>query len=198
MSSKPNKRKCSFKIPTEAKYSKFSPGRNESEAKCNVCDCYITVASRGNGSLDRHLETEKHKNSVRSSAGCSKVDNFFSPKFTKLDDQVSAAEGTVAFHTIKHHFSYRSNDCTSPLFKIIFSDSVITKNYTCARTKTEAIVNNVLGPHSVEIVIEELKNISHCGISVDGSNHKYIKLFPILIQYFDWKGGMKIKIIELK
>ena len=35
-----------------------------------------------------------------------------------------------------------------------------------------------------------------CG-STDGSNHNELKIFPIIIQYFDWrKGGLQSKLIE--
>lgn len=192
------KRKCKFSDMLKAKYPNFSVGRNEHEAKCQVCDNYISVSNKGSGDLDRHINSDKHKKNIQNSAGCSKVSSFFLPKFSKLDDQVSAAEGTVAFHTVNHHLSYRSNDCTSVLFKTLFTDSETAKKYACARTKTEAIINNILSPHAVEVVIEVMHRISCFGVSVDGSNHGNQKLFPILVQYFDWKTGIKTKVLELK
>ena len=39
----------------------------------------------------------------------------------------------------------------------------------------------------------------YLGVSTDGSNHKSTKLFPIVIQYFDWKnGGMQYKLLDVK
>ena len=36
-------------------------------------------------------------------------------------------------------------------------------------------------------------------MATDSSNHKAIKLFPIVIQYFDWKkGGLQSKLVEVK
>lgn len=46
---------------------------------------------------------------------------------------------------------------------------------------------------------EALIHIPFCGVSTDGSNHGAVKLFPIIIQYFDWKqGGVQTKLIEVK
>ena len=64
----------------------------------------------------------------------------------KSEDEVAAAKTTMAFHTVKHHYSYKSNDCTSTLIAKIFSDSSTAKKFSSARTKIEAIVNNILAP----------------------------------------------------
>ena len=38
-----------------------------------------------------------------------------------------------------------------------------------------------------------------CGVATDGSNHGSVKLFPVVIQYFDWKsGGLTSKLIEVQ
>jgi hypothetical protein len=57
------------------------------------------------------------------------------------------------------------------LDQIIYSDSEVSKKVTCARTKTEGIVNNVLAPHSVAVAIQDLNEISCLGVSMDGSNY---------------------------
>ncbi len=60
-------------------------------------------------------------------------------------------------------------------------------------------MNGVLAPHSVEVTREALKEIQYCGICTDGSNHGEVKIFQIIIQYFDWKnGGEQTKLIEVK
>ncbi|KAJ8019187.1 hypothetical protein HOLleu_42396 [Holothuria leucospilota] len=70
-------------------------------------------------------------------------------------------------------------DCTPGLTRQICSDSEIARKMSCARTKTEAIVNNVIAPHGVEIVKEAMKNISHCFVSTDASNHGSVKMFLV-------------------
>ena len=188
-----SKRKTSFNNDLQEKYPAFRKGSDEYEAECMVCGygTYVSVKNKGVGDLEAHITTNNHKNALRGGEISSKISNIFIQDGSKIGDQVAAAECTIAYHTLKHHFSYRSNDCTSTLFSKIFPDSNIVKKYSCARTKTEAIINNVLAPYCVENVLSELKehNIEYVGVATGGSNHKAIKLFPVLIQYFDWKEG---------
>lgn len=67
----------------------------------------------------------------------------------------------------------------------------------CGKTKTQAIVDNVLAPYSLEIVHDTLNTVNFVGVSTDGSNFGNIKVFPILIQHFDKEKGIQHKLIEL-
>lgn len=90
-------------------------------------------------------------------------------------------------------------DCTPKLNSVIYSDSEIARKVTCARTKTESIINKVLAPHSVDVTIECLSGISCFGVCTDGSNHGNYKVFPIILQYFDYRaGGIQTKVVEVK
>ena len=107
----------------------------------------------------------------------------------------------MAFHTVKHHQTYGSNDCTSTLMGKLFADSSITKKYSCARTKVEAIVNGVLAPMTVQRVLNNIQEhgIMYIAVATDSSSHKSTKLFPIVKQYFNCKnGGLQSKLIEVK
>ncbi|KAK1901966.1 putative protein kinase UbiB [Dissostichus eleginoides] len=178
----------------------YRPGRNKWEAECTVCKActYVCVSNKGAGDLKAHMDTDKHRKAVQGESLSAKLTDFF-VRPGKTEDAVNAAEGAFAFHTVKHHNSYRSMDCTSALLKKAFPDSDTAKKFSSARTKTEAIVNGVIAPHSIDVAHEALKEIQYCGVSTDGSNHGAVKIFPIIIQYFDWKrGGMQTKLIEVK
>ena len=81
--------------------------------------------------------------------------DYFCKPGTKSEDEVAAAEATMAFHMVKHDYSYNSNDCTSTLMAKIFHDSSTAKKLYCARTKIEAIVNDILAPASVQCVLND-------------------------------------------
>jgi len=55
----------------------------------------------------------------------------------------------------------------------MFCDSEIASKISSARTKSEAIVNNALAPHSLKEVLKIINdnNISFIGVCTDGSNH---------------------------
>lgn len=195
------KRKCLFTSELQKKYPAFRKGREEWEASCRICSfgTFVSVANKGAIDLEAHLKTSKHQKSVRSGHYSTTLSNCFAQPGSRIQNEISAGEGALAFHTVKHHFSYLSMDCTPGLTRQICNDSEIAKKMTCARTKTEAIVNSIIAPYGVEIVIEAMKNISHFGVSTDASNHGAVKMFPLLIQYFDWKnGGLQTKVIDLQ
>ncbi|KAL4082856.1 hypothetical protein QTP88_029512 [Uroleucon formosanum] len=183
------KRKCVFNDRLKESFKSFIDGRDVSEAKCIVCDCYVSVANKGSYDLKAHLDTTKHKSRIASSAVSSSnnLSNFVINKNTPEILKVSAVEGTLTFHTVVHHHSFRLMDCTPAILRCMFDDSNTAKKISCAQTKTEAIVNNVLTPHSLKVMIEY------------ASNHGNTKMFPVLIQYYDYlNGGINIKLIDLK
>lgn len=83
------------------------------------------------------------------------MDNFVTG-IPKPKTEVQAAEATLVFHTVKHNQSFNSLDCTVPLQKCLYADSNITKEVTCARTKAEAILKNVLAPYVLKKILEDL------------------------------------------
>jgi hypothetical protein len=76
---------------------------------------------------------------------------------SKSNDAVLAAEGASAPHTVKHHSSYKTLDCTSLLFKRIFPDSEMARKFSSAWTKTEAIITSVLAPSAMENIMQLLR-----------------------------------------
>ncbi|GFQ81854.1 uncharacterized protein TNCT_252761 [Trichonephila clavata] len=77
--------------------------------------------------------------------------NFFkkSDAPTSKDLDIAADEGVWAYHTIQENHSFRSNDCAPKLIQSCFEPK-----FTCAYTKSVAIVVNVLMP----LVMKELKD----------------------------------------
>ena len=132
------KRKTSFSSELKEKFPCFKLGRNEFEAECMTCGygTFVSVANKGSADLESHISTTKHKKAIRAGSGgsSSKMADFFVKPGSQCQDQVAAAEATMAFHSVKHHHSYNSNDCTSKLVSKIFPDSEVSKKYACART----------------------------------------------------------------
>lgn len=197
------KRKCKFSVELQKKYTCFRKGRDDFEGECIICKpgTFVSVANKGGLDLQSHVDSEKHKKAIRGEASSAKLTDFFVKPCSKLEDEVTAAEGTFAFHTVKHHNSYNVTACTSGLFKTTFPDSNIAMKFSSAKTKTEAIVNSVLAPDSLDSILKNIErnDIRYCGVSVDASNHGALKVFPVVIQYFDWKnGGLQSKLIEME
>ena len=44
-----------------------------------------------------------------------------------------------------------------------------------------------------------MADIPFCGVAKDASNHLALKIFPLLIQYFDLeKGGLQTKLLDIQ
>jgi hypothetical protein len=108
------------------------------------------------------------------------------------EQKLAATEGAWAYHTVNHNHSFRSTDCTSKLVQKCFE-----AKYGCARTKTEAIVSNVLAPFAAEELENDLQSVNYVTLFTDSSNHKSTKVFPILVRYFKPDAGVYVKILEL-
>ena len=100
------------------------------------------------------------------------------------------------FNTVKHQQSFLSNDCTSHLFKTIFPDSDIAKKFASTVTKTKSIITGLLGPYAQKILLSEL-GTQPFSVSVVASNHNQLKLFPLVIKFFNAKVGVQVLNLRL-
>ena len=89
---------------TAEKVSMFQ-GRDDFEAECIVCGygTFVSVANKGKLSLDMYVESKKHKKAIGGETSSAKVTDYFCKLGTQAEDNVAAAEVTMAFHTVKHH-----------------------------------------------------------------------------------------------
>lgn len=112
-------------------------------------------------------------------------------------ENVVASELALIYHTVKHNLSYNSMDCTIKLNRIIYVNSATATGIHLARTKMEALATEVLGPYSLQKVIDAINtdNLFYC-LQTDASNKKNIKLFPLVIQYITAKNCIESKLID--
>ncbi|XP_047517164.1 uncharacterized protein LOC125057485 [Pieris napi] len=176
--------------------------QNKSNAKCIICGVNFTISSAGIGQIKQHQNTQKHKIKTEMKKTSGALQNFLTSdtksrcQGSSDDENIIAAELALTFHTVKHNLSYNSMDCLSKLNKIVFVDSKIASKIRLGRTKMEALVIEVLGPYSVESVINDLHDDVFFCLQTDASNKKNIKLFPLVVQYFSINEGIQNKLID--
>ncbi|KAF2886470.1 hypothetical protein ILUMI_19703 [Ignelater luminosus] len=83
-------------------------------------------------------------------------------------------------------------DCTSKIIQKRFENK-----FTCAQTKSEAVIKRVLAPFAFDALAQELETSHFVSIFSDASNHKDIKLFPTLVRYFNTQNGISIKVVDV-
>ncbi|XP_028159816.1 uncharacterized protein LOC114352418 [Ostrinia furnacalis] len=156
---------------------------NEYNGKCKLCGITFTVASAGIGQIKQHQQTKQHKSKVEMRRTTGLIDKFLDSSSASTSSRYSDKENIVAselaltYHTVKHNLSYNSMDCTIKLNKMIYVDSSTATAIRLARTKMEALVTEVLGPYSLQNVIDAINtdNLFYC-LQTDASNKKNIKL----------------------
>ena len=71
----------------------------------------------------------------------------------------------------------------------MFSDSAIAKKYSCARTKTTAVLNGAMAPEMILSLVETMK-VEPFSLNVDGSNdNDLFKMYPLCVRVFDVNRG---------
>lgn len=190
--SEAGKRICVFNKELQDEFPFLRKAKTNSSIHCNTCNGEFSIASAGRNAITRHTESDKHKQALLAAASSSKVNIFFrKAEFGIKEKELAIAEATYVFHTIAHNQTFRSLDCTSKLIRTFFEPK-----FTCARTKAEAIVRNVLAPSSVHEMLRALQDVNFLTVFTDASNHKDIKLFPIVIRYFDQIEGIQLKLLD--
>lgn len=122
----------------------IAAGRDDFHALCTCCNQQIDLSSKGNGAITQHQQTKKHKESAKTAVETQALTQFLKPKRTSEDDPVAAAEGSWSYHIAKHGQAFQSADCTSStgLFKAMFPDSGVAKEFSCAQKKTAKIITS--------------------------------------------------------
>ena len=105
--------------------------------------------------------------------------------------KIAAVEAVIAYHGVRPGQSFHANDCLSKLTK-----NTVEPKFSSARTKSQAIICNALATHVMTKVIEDLHEAKSVTHSLDASNKKDIKLFPIVVRYFLPNRGIVDKMID--
>lgn len=159
----------------------ISSKKGSTFAMCTVCNCEFSVAHGGKTDVVKHVNTKKHLEKAASIEKNEKISFFAETR----DQKVIKAECLFTAFLLEHNLPLSVADHAAPLFKKMFPDSEIAKKYSCARTKTTAIVKEMAFDFK-NSVIESLKT-SPFSISTDGSNSSNAKLYPIVVNFFNKK-----------
>lgn len=161
-SSKSNKRYQSKFKKEWLSNSRFSTFLREckgdpTKALCTMCNIQFSVQNSGLGDVNHHMETRKHIQCKKAAdANRSRIFyNYFSTVFktfflakpidashfisTSELNRLSAVEGALVFHSVRHSHSYVSQACTTNMIKKCFTDSHTAKNISCSKTKVISI-----------------------------------------------------------
>jgi hypothetical protein len=174
---------------TNKEFNEWLVKRDNSTAYCNYCKREFTVKWSGLSAINHHKDSDLHQKNFNSIKTNQTLNQFVVKTNSSEDEEIAISELCLTYHTVCHHLSYRSQDCSIKLNKQLFKDSKICQQIHCGRTKMEALAENILSPLSLEKHLSELKEKKY-SIASDASNKGNTKLFPIGIQYFSVNEGI--------
>ncbi|OCT57593.1 uncharacterized protein LOC108704684 [Xenopus laevis] len=177
MATKPKKRKCVLTESILIDFPYIRPGPTENYAFCTLCQTAFTIASGGRSTVKEHSASKRH---LRASQSCSVKETPFFKTYLPDAHEFSFAlqEGTFAFHTIKHHQSFLSMDCSASLIKRFYECK-----FSCSKSRCETIITDVLARWAEDTVLQDIHKASYVTLLTDASNNGCVKLFPVLLQY---------------
>ncbi|KAF2887706.1 hypothetical protein ILUMI_18467, partial [Ignelater luminosus] len=189
----PARRNCKFTKKLSQEFPFIKSTKFGDEVTCPKCQSTFSITSGGRMDITRHLECEKHKKHINAAASSSVLTNYYKNDiYGTCEKKLAISEALFAYHAVAHNHSFRSMDCTSKIIQKRFENK-----FSCARTKSEAIIKRVLAPFAFDALTQELETSHFVSIFSDASNHKDIKLFPTLVRYFNTQNEISIKIIDV-
>ena len=96
---------------------------------------------------------------------------------------------------VEHNVSLSASDHAAKLFKNMFPDSKIANSYSCARTKTTALVQHMAANISSSVANSAQTVFS---LSTDGSNDNSDKFYPIVLRHIEAETGtIKVSLLSV-
>ncbi|CAG7821973.1 unnamed protein product, partial [Allacma fusca] len=155
--------RCCYYDPNWERESEFKDWirkcTDEFSAGCLICNSVIKIPYEGRRALTTHMESKKHKSAKHAKTKSNSMKSYVRKSDSPEELQVIKIEVTSIYHNVVQGHSYHSLDCHHKLVPALFKDSSLAKQVSCGRTKSAAIVTNVLGPKAESMLIKLLREL---------------------------------------
>ena len=150
---------------------------------CVVCKKEVSVKHQGERDVIRHKDGEDHKRWEKSLRNQPTL-NLATSSTSTLQYDTSKADVLAAKFIVEHNLPISVSDHMGPLFRQMFPDSDIAKNYASAHTKTNGIINDAIAPPMQEDLVSMMKYQPY-SLAIDGSsNNNLEKMNPLTVRVF--------------
>ena len=106
-----------------------------------------------------------------------------------VGEDVQKAEALWCLYSTVNHLSCRASNNTSALFEVMFNDSEIAKQFTCAKDKNSYLVSFGLAPYFLDQLCRYLNECPIYSISFDEAYNRVTKReqLDLAVRYWDSK-----------
>ena len=182
-----------FLVPNTNPFCKKIIRKNtEHSLYCTLRRKDINIEHQGWADITRHISGNPHKRAQEAKRKQPGIDSIFLKPSNPLESQVRREEVKVTGFITEHNIPLAVADHVGALFKDIFHDSNIAKNYACGKNKTSCILNRAIKPELQKNLINQIKKDCY-SISTDGSNDQGLKkMNPVTVRLFDINQHMVV------
>lgn len=142
--------------------------KSDSRAYCKACDCELNAKK---SELEKHAQGQKHKSSIRSVSKQPTLMSLPSVSNPMRGKNVKEGEIKLAAFVVEHNLPLNIMTHLPELIRSVCKDSDIAKKIASSRTKTTAVIKNVLGKSSREELVDILRE-KKFSLIVDESTDK--------------------------
>lgn len=155
-------------------------------AHCKACNKDFVC---GKSEIVKHSKGKQHLKLCKTvSKQTTLTDMTYLKEKKSLETKIKSAEIRFAAFAAEHNIAFNTFDHLSQVIRESFTDSEIAKNFSANRTKTTAIIKNVLGAYSFEKTVKLLQ-LNHFSLIVDESTDRgTIKSLAMVARVFDKNG----------
>ena len=162
---------------------------DEFSAFCTACRSKISVANAGKQAILQHANGAKHTEAIKSLKKCKQttINSFIKPATNATEDLVLAAEIRWASFLAENDLPMALSDKAPDLFRVMFPDSAIAKEFSCARTKASYILTDGIGDYEHSNLVEKMKNTNFSILIDESTQIQGKKFLHILSRFYDTK-----------
>lgn len=183
-------------------------GEREEDAFCVVCCQTINCAFHGVTAVKRHSQSKKHlertkqlrgpDGKLKRPAAVQAVLNFSAAStIASYNDRVTASEALFVLAVTLKGIPYSWGDTATPLYRAMFPDSKVAKDFSCSRKKVSYVVSDGLGPYFKSLVLKEVNRPSvFYSICIDETPlpEQHCQQMDIIMRYFS--DAQKMVVVE--
>ena len=136
---------------------KNHPKNTEHSLYCTLCNKDINIEHLGRADITMHINGNAHKKAQEIKSNQPGIVSVFLKPYNLLESQVRRVEVKVTGFITEHNIPFAVADHLGSLFKDIFHDSKIAKNYACGKTKTTCILNRAIKLELQKSSINQMK-----------------------------------------
>ena len=175
--------------PNGGKFGDWITKKDSFNVSCRLCKTNICI-KEGEKALSKHSATAKHRKARAAEAGSGNLLHVFAAQDAKqkeersIEDKAKEAEIIYLHHVEAHGIPPHVAECTTQLFKDMFTDSKIAQKFSFSHSKQGYGITYGLGPHYNDELTSRL-NVEHFSINIDESTVLKSNQLAISVRYFN-------------